>query len=529
MESQAQYISDILQYLSNIERTMQRPTAKGLREMNNRMGNLRRLVAALGPNLPPELQQRVSAALNYQETDALRTRASERDAEARDARKWDIANGAPQPTYNMPVGVNGLLGDGGSDITSPTLVNGQLQMPGSGLGIGPGPGVIGDPLGRGISIGSIGNAAAGLTPPPPSSAGASNSDSSPDGYPAFKAMFKIMTGRDITDEELSSNEFISTLDAKMIAKLPVDRLVGLSSGVLGKLDNAKLAAVINYGISHGKPDILTNFGADRLAQFDKGQIRLFTNYLGTMSDPASVTLAQQLNRVMDSTTNNGPSNPNNSGSSNNPSSTNNPTGNPVIPELHNFNPTQRSGSVQDLIGGGFQKDGLNEYDIDRLFQFDSDPEAASRNILAGYGFNTDVESPITEYLQSILPDQYQLAQYQNIVGGGAGKNVDVFNMLGSQQGFGGGFGGQGFQADLDSMLGKFESGGEGLTDAQRAFATDLMGDKKKQFALSTNFGAMPRNMRNSYSKLHGGMLQKYQNQAAANPNASYWSFLRGQK
>lgn len=249
---------------------------------------------------------------------------------------------------------------------------------------------------------------------------------------------------------------------------------------------------------------------------------------------------------------------------------NNPGG-PWIPDPNNtpadnppgyvFNPQQRQGSAQDLLGNYETPAGLrNNLDVRRLFPWLSDPQGAAQNTLAQAGFNTGVDNPFTSFLEGELPQMANIARIQNIMAGGRGHNEDI--QANAPRMLGGGITrshGEGLMGGLVDMARRAQRGMGQLTDEQKAdaravfanpaataadrervqgylnpggltftqgaYADRYLTDPEEALKLRDSLLDLAPDLRQSQRRISQNRLRQFGNVAGGMPNASIWDFL----
>ena len=352
---------------------------------------------------------------------------------------------------------------------------------------------------------------------PRTSAGARPSTDN-NSYEAFKTAFRTSNGRDITQDELNSNEFLASLSNELFRLLPGGRQVGFDAKRLSLLDNSDLIKIINHN-----PQILGSFSADRLSTFSIDEINRFIGY---------VDGSQLANDLRDVVTRAGGTPPTRGTGQSPPAggtgpSTNLPSGG-VIPGIP-FTPSLRTGSAQDILGQGLQTGSLSDLDINNYFPFVTDPQYAARNIARGFGFNTDIGNPFVDFLTGMIPNLVSRTRFQNILGGRPGLDTQTLKDLPGVLRTGTtGLGGSDFVTGLRELQRKdsvnpetlnAEQRGLGarLTDNEEAFNFYMLG---QDISPDLNTPELRRAIRNS-------TLDRYRNLAGSSPGKSYLDFLAG--
>lgn len=338
-----------------------------------------------------------------------------------------------------------------------------------------------------------------------------------DPYSSFKVAYRTALGRDVTQDEMNSTEFLSQLDNSLLRLIPADRLRSFSLDRLAKLDNSDLMRLGDDIVAQLPNDRLKTFPSEvqsRVVTDPKRRAELGLQGAAGASQPPA-------------------------GSNNQPApATANP--NPVVgpgPQTDGgsapgfvFNPQMRQGSAQSLIQGGFQGGPTSELDIKRLMPFATDPEFASRNLLRGYGFNVDSDNPFVNFMQGVTPDLVERTRMRNVLAGKSGGEQQTLGDIQGVLGSGRTQGGIDFITGLRDLQAKYMANPESLGAEQRGLAEKL-NDPDEAFRMF-NMGQdlspdlmTPAVQRNIKMR----MMDRFKNQAGAGQGTSFLDFLSGKR
>ena len=203
--------------------------------------------------------------------------------------------------------------------------------------------------------------------------------------------------------------------------------------------------------------------------------------------------------------------------------------------------TDPNGSAQDFLSRGIDVSGLTQDQLEQRFPFASDPTFAAKNLIGQMGFNTNMASPLTGFIQKRAGDVGLMSQLSRSIAGDDATERPVIGDISSILGSGAGlsdpahWGGGVIKgmADIEAQRGA----GTQLKDSQMGALNKFvrgdysMGDYDLQ-SMGNVFnvaqqGRLAPILRSKglTDSILGDRYDDYRNSLASNPNKGFWNFI----